>query len=472
MGGLLVHTVAGEDSQSQMLEGGGVPITEDCDEVCAPLQEVEPSLSTGSSLSLVPVGQHDGVHLAPFIEQAALEAEAAGAPRNDAKLFLREFTRELIRETSSVTKAAVLLLALLLIGAASYFGYYVYRERQRSRALATVQGERLDSQGRKLDEQGRQLDDVRGQVVAVAGQLQGLEETDRSIARSLELAPELWRSYHKGVCLISGTYIFVQPGTNRPLRYREEQLNEEGEPMVGRDDPDYLTAEGDGPVAEFGYVGTGFHVGQGLVLTNRHITSGFWEVDARAELVRGMTGGRPRLTKLLAFFPGRRSPVVLQFLRASRRDDLAVCRIRGAFADVPALPLAEDSDEVSVGERVVTMGYPSGPDRLLALLSEDESVGVQKRYGGSIETLIREFSARGMVRPLTTQGHVTDLSKGHIVNDAATGDGGSGAPLFGKGGRVVGVTFALFTESNASYFAAPVAPAVKLLRQAGWSIKN
>ena len=36
-------------------------------------------------------------HVAPFIEQAALES-AATARRDDAKVFLREFTRELVKE--------------------------------------------------------------------------------------------------------------------------------------------------------------------------------------------------------------------------------------------------------------------------------------------------------------------------------------------------------------------------------------
>jgi S1-C subfamily serine protease len=83
--------------------------------------------------------------------------------------------------------------------------------------------------------------------------------------------------------------------------------------------------------------------------------------------------------------------------------------------------------------------------------------------------LIRELAARDMIRPLMTQGSVTDLYKGRVVNDAATGEGGSGAPLFGRRGRVVAVTFAVFTESDASNFAAPASQAVRLLRLSGWT---
>ena len=45
-----------------------------------------------ATTALVP-GKRDGAHVAPFIEQAAMEASAT-ARRDDAKIFLREFTRE------------------------------------------------------------------------------------------------------------------------------------------------------------------------------------------------------------------------------------------------------------------------------------------------------------------------------------------------------------------------------------------
>ena len=434
--------------------------------MCARSARVALSFFPVTSHSLTPYTPRKTPHLAPFFEQAALEAEAT-ARRDDAKMFLREFTRELIRETSPVTKVIALLVLLALLSGVIYLGYSAYREQRQSRVLISAQGEKLDNHGQQHDEQGQQLDEVKRQ-------LSGLSQADKNIVGSLELVPTLWNSYHEGVCLISGTYIFVEPGTNRPLRYRESQLNEEGEPLLSGNDPEYLTPDGNGSVAEFGYVGTGFHVGQGYILTNRHVASGPWESDARVQLLRGMTGGQPRLKKLLAFFPGRRKPIALKFERASRRDDLAVCTLRArvAFTDLPALPLAEEADAVKVGERVLTMGYPSGPERILALLSDEESTGIQKRHGQSVEALVMELAARDMIRPLTTQGHVTDLFKDRIVNDATTGDGGSGAPVFGQRGRVVGITFAIFLENNASNFAVPIGEAVKLLRRSGWTTND
>jgi V8-like Glu-specific endopeptidase len=54
------------------------------------------------------------------------------------------------------------------------------------------------------------------------------------------------------------------------------------------------------------------------------------------------------------------------------------------------------------------------------------------------------------------------------VYDARTAEGGSGAPLFGQSGRVIGVNFAIFTENTASNFAVPIRYAFTLLERAGW----
>jgi len=137
-------------------------------------------------------------------------------------------------------------------------------------------------------------------------------------------------------------------------------------------------------------------------------------------------------------------------------------------AKVPVLPLEKESDSVAIGRIVVTMGYPSGPDRLIAMLPEDEARGIQNRYG-STESLLSYLAQTKRVRPLMTQGNITDLDARRIVYDARTGEGGSGGPLFGPSGRVIGITFAIFTENTASNFAVPIHYAINLLEKSGWT---
>src|SRR3712207_7503115 len=78
--------------------------------------------------------------VAPFIEQAAIEA-AATARRDDAKVFLREFTRELLREINWSTKIVALLVVVGTLGGVFYLGDAVYREMRRSRELIDKQNE-------------------------------------------------------------------------------------------------------------------------------------------------------------------------------------------------------------------------------------------------------------------------------------------------------------------------------------------
>jgi S1-C subfamily serine protease len=406
--------------------------------------------------ALVPGTRHE-TQVAPFIEQAAMEA-AATPRRDDAKVFLREFTRELVREINWTTKLVSLIIVLALVGGMLYIGTALVKELREGRSLIDAQRaqiEQMKAQSAKANEQ-------------LSEQLSDLGRSNKEIRDSLSLAVKLRSDYGRGVCLISGSFIFVEPGTGRPLRYSEVQTNEDGAVQNGGQPPQ-LTPEGKGSIAEFEFVGTGFYVGGGFVLTNRHVAMP-WMADERAQSLNSTVTGKPRLRRLNAYFPDRPQPIALKFQSAAQRDDLAVCTldVKDIPAEIPVLPLEKNQDAAVVGTTVVMMGYPSGPDRLLALLDEAEARGIQARYGASLESLLGFLSDNRHIQPLTTQGHITDLDPRRIVYDARTSEGGSGAPLFGPSGKVIGINFAVFTENTASNFAVPVRFALPLLQHANW----
>lgn len=405
-----------------------------------------------ATAALVP-GRRDGAHVAPFIEQAAMEASAT-ARRDDAKIFLREFTRELVREINRSTKIVAFAILIVALLGALYIGFGLYNEVRRTRRI--------------IDEQRDQIAAAKDQVTRTNQQLTQLDQSNKDVIRSLSLAVKLRSDYGNGVALIAGSFIFVESGTGRPLRYPETQTNDSGGTIQNGNESPVLTPEGRGAIAEFEFVGTGFHVGDGFVLTNRHVVQP-WLADERAKSLNSSVKGQPRLKKLIAFFPDRPQPVVLKYKQAAQREDVAVCTIdsKDASPKLPVLPLEKDSNEV-VGNMVVTMGYPSGPDRLLALLDENEARGIQQRYG-SVESLLGYLAETKHIQPLTTQGNITDLDARRVVYDARTGEGGSGGPLFGPSGRVIGITFAVFTENAASNFAVPVRYAINLLERSGWT---
>jgi S1-C subfamily serine protease len=408
--------------------------------------------------ALVP-GKRNGadVHVAPFIEQAALEA-AATARRDDAKVFLREFTRELVREINTSTKLLVFLFALALVGGTLYLGFAGFRELKQSR--------------RRLEEQNAEIARMNEQVRQSQTQFNQVTQTNNDIINSLSLAPTIRSKYGSGVCLISGVYIFVEQGTGRPLRYPEPASPDASvDPAATDTQTTSLTPDGKGAIAEFPYVGTGFHVGGGYVLTNRHVASEPWQADERSMVFGSSAAGKPKLTRLLAYFPGQQQALALKVKQVSQRDDLAVCQIDPAQlpANIPTILLDSNTDAATVGKPVVLMGYPSGPDRILASLPDADASAIKQRYGSSLDVLVSHLAERNLIKPLTTQGHIADVETHRIIYDARTGEGGSGAPLFGQSGRVIGINFAVFTEITDANFAVPVRFAQPLLEHAGWT---
>jgi len=406
----------------------------------------------GSTAALVP-GRRDTAHVAPFIEQAAMESSST-ARRDDAKIFLREFTRELVREINPSTKILVFAILIASVLGALYIGIALSSEIRRLRKI----NDDLRSQAAAMNDQ----------VSKTNEQLSDLDRSNKDVIRSLSLAVKLRSDYGSGVCLIAGSYMFVETGTGRPLRYPETQTNESGESVQSGNDNPVLTPEGRGPIAEYEFAGTGFYVGDGYVVTNRHVAQP-WLADERAQSLNSKVNGQPRLKKFMAFFPDHPQPVTLKFKQAGQREDVAICTIdaKEIPPKLPYLPLEKEAESVAVGKPVVMMGYPNGPDRLLALLDESEARSIQARYSSPLASL-GYLAEKKLIQPLTTQGNITDLDVRRIVYDARTAEGGSGAPLFGPSGRVIGVCFGIFTENAASNFAVPVRYATTLLERSGW----
>jgi S1-C subfamily serine protease len=262
------------------------------------------------------------------------------------------------------------------------------------------------------------------------------------------------------------------------LRYPDQQALRPNpyEPAPSEDSPQQstpaggtLTTEGVGSPVEYDFIGTGFHVGEGYIITNRHVVQPWTEDDTVKQMLRD-NDGRPRVKRLVVYFPNYPQPFAMRIRTVGTREDLAVGTVDDSALpdDVAVLPLDGDSDATTIGKTVVTMGYPSGPDRLLAMVDDEEAKNINQRFGGSRQNLINFLAQSKKITPLLTQGSITDLDARRIVHDAKTAEGGSGAPLFGQSGKVIGVNFGVFTENTAANMAVPVKFAVDLLKRSGW----
>jgi hypothetical protein len=409
--------------------------------------------------NLPAVVAHRRAQVAPFIEQAAIEA-AITSRRDDAKVFLREFSRELLREINLSTKIIVLVIVVALVGGLLYLGNAVRRELGRSRDLIDKQNEQLSRNQATLDGMLKQFEQV--------------DQSNKDIIESMSLAPRLRTEYGDGVCLIAGSYELVEAGTGRKLRYPETQSTEDGGVISNGTEQPILTPEGNGAPYVADFVGTGFHVGDGFIVTNRHLVVEPWTANDAVQSLSASVRGQFRVTRLVAFFPRHSQAYSLRVRASTARDDIAISLIDPAVmpADIPVLPLDKDSGAAGIGKSVVMMGYPSGEERLLATLPEGEARSIVQRFGGSIETLLARLAERNYIKPLTTQGHITDLEVRRIEFDARNAVGGSGSPVFGQSGRVIGVNYAAFTGMPDANYAVPTRFISPLLERAGWKSKE
>src|SRR5262252_6009068 len=140
-----------------------------------------------STTAMVP-GRRGSTHVAPFIEQAAMEASAT-ARRDDAKIFLREFTRELVREINPSTKITIFAIIIFAVVGALYIGFAQFNEASRSRKIIADQQHQLAAQQAELQKANQQLDEV--------------IKSNNQVIRTISLGEVLRVNYGAGVCLIS-----------------------------------------------------------------------------------------------------------------------------------------------------------------------------------------------------------------------------------------------------------------------------
>jgi S1-C subfamily serine protease len=78
----------------------------------------------------------------------------------------------------------------------------------------------------------------------------------------------------------------------------------------------------------------------------------------------------------------------------------------------------------------------------------------------------QELSNRRLIKPITTQGHISDVLSKRIIYDAQTTVGGSGGPLFNNKGEVIAVNYGIFRGFRGANFGVPIKFALKLIEDA------
>ncbi len=135
------------------------------------------------------------------------------------------------------------------------------------------------------------------------------------------------------VVFLQGAYGFRERSSDRMLRH---VVDDDGRRLISPIGQPLLSLEGDGPVAERQFTGTGFAVGDGgALVTNRHVALP-WENDANVEALADQ-GLEPVMIKYIVYVPGKEAAGTVELVRASEDADLAVLRPKDMAGPMPGL---------------------------------------------------------------------------------------------------------------------------------------
>lgn len=174
-------------------------------------------------------------------------------------------------------------------------------------------------------------------------------------------------------------------------------------------------------------------------------------------------GLEPRLVRLQAYFPDRPGPHELSVMKTSIQADVALVQLSPTSSGIASIPLRRPPPQAIAGEPIVDVGYPAGLEGLLARMDDKAAVELLKGTGRNLEKLVQDLVDRSLIRPLTTQGHVSDTVPNRVIHDAQTTIGGSGRPIFNSQGELIAAHSSIMTRFGVVGSGVPVARVVELL---------
>lgn len=388
--------------------------------------------------------------------------DVAVAGRSDGHLTLRTFLSqlayEILRNATLATQLLVVSLLVILVGLIGGVAYYSYATQRAHEAhiaalLKELEASRLaqvDLEQKTADERRRMAETLKAheaetsQLIAMLQQqrrlgappeeIQALTKRLKTLEDARLNAEALVKRYGPSVCLLYIAYGFVEKG---------------GASIM--------------PSVLFEYTGTGFLVdATGLIVTNRHLTEP-WSMDPKATAQMIDAGLEPRLVRLRAYFPGRPGPQELSVMKTSTQGDVALAQLSPAPSGIAPIPLRRPPPQAIAGEPIVVVGYPAGLEGLLARMDDKAAVELLKGAGRNLQKLVQDLADRSLIRPLTTQGHVSDAVPNRVIHDAKITIGGSGSPIFNSQGELIAVHSSIMTRFGAMGSGVPVARVVELL---------
>ena len=179
-------------------------------------------------------------------------------------------------------------------------------------------------------------------------------------------------------------------------------------------------------------LGSGFLIGDGMVLTNNHVVE--IQDESRPGKFRPMDEIKV-ITDETA--PGGAREFAAKVIGNDPKSDIAILKIDGKDVDKLKFATLGDSDAVEVGDYVLAIGEPFGLQATVTsgIISAKE----RTQFGGPYSD--------------------------YLQTDASINPGNSGGPLFNMKGEVVGVNAAIISGANTIGFAIPINVIKQILPQ-------
>src|SRR5438445_5228884 len=177
-------------------------------------------------------------------------------------------------------------------------------------------------------------------------------------------------------------------------------------------------------------LGSGFLIGDGLVLTNNHVVE--VQDESRPGRYRPMDEIKV-ITDETA--PGGAREFSAKVIGNDPKSDIAVLRIEGKEVEKLKYATLGDSDSIQVGDYVLAIGEPFGLQATVTagIISAKE----RTQFGGPYSD--------------------------YLQTDASINPGNSVGPLFNMKGEVVGINSAIISGANTIGFAIPIAVVKQIL---------
>lgn len=278
-------------------------------------------------------------------------------------------------------------------------------------------------------------DGLEGKVGAVAKGLEGLSQT-------MGAAEDIYRNSADGVCLVMVGVAWYDKTAGVFIR----RLPSKGNGKKGE-----LTLGGKGEKVIQWVSGSGFLVSaDGLIVTNRHVADPWMpESGFGKELIA--QGLKPFRERCFVCFKSVKDALEVDRIAASAEADVAILKLKTSRSDLPVVPLAARKSSPRNGQKAILLGFPLGVEGLVAKLDESVRSSLKKQKVNSEGDAAIAITSAGAIEVAMTAGVLSNSTRDQLIYDAETTSGGSGGPIFGPDGRVIGVNTAISRFDGANF---------------------